>query len=78
MRAMTANQRAMMEHALGPRTKPAYRNHYCIGVDSPDAQEWLDLVAKGYAHTSQTINDGRDAIFHVTEEGKRVIGRGEK
>lgn len=66
----------MMLHALGSDNRPyttykgqktfhAYRNYYDAG--GHDAEEWNDLVSKGYATKKA------NGMYHVTVKGIRVL-----
>jgi hypothetical protein len=61
---MTERQKEMARHALGfPNKKNrSCRNHYCI-------EDWMDLVAKGFAIRSTGPLWGGDDMFHLTLKG---------
>jgi hypothetical protein len=68
---ITDSQREQMEHALGLNRDPKpTRNNYYTDADDRD---WNDLVEKGYAVKRKGWDD-ESAYFHVTDEGKKVIG----
>lgn len=57
-----------MHHAIGraKTLKDAYRNYYCVGVESETAKRFKAL---GWWDLASTINDGRDGIFTVNMAG---------
>jgi hypothetical protein len=70
---LTEADRDDMRHALGRPTDPfkqPYRNRYVCGVDTPTARRFEDL---GVWDLVRVINDGRDAIYEVTEGGVSLI-----
>lgn len=67
----------MMRHATGAdrgRRQAGYRNYYCAGVVSPEADSWRMLVGLGLAEAGVTINEGRDMYFVVSPKGLKLIG----
>lgn len=62
-----------MRHALGRPTDGTvtpYRNHYVCGVDSEPAKRF---DASPYWVRAGTLNQGRDAIYRVTDEGVTLV-----
>ena len=63
----------IMEHALGRSylNKPHdYRNYYCTWDGDPELEK---LVALGYMKRGQTLNEGRDPYYHVTDAGTTAL-----
>jgi hypothetical protein len=62
-----------MHHALGrpdgPHVEP-YRNYYCIDADCDQAKRMA--MSPGWERFGQ-INQGRDALFAVTDEGRAAM-----
>ncbi len=74
---LTAHERFMMEHALGVgrgTEPPGWRNHYCIGIGGDDEKVWSGLASRGLAKRGRDINEGRDAVFMVTDAGRVALG----
>lgn len=68
---ITELQREEMRHALGlDRSPEPTRNNYYSDADD---KEWNDLVEKGYAIKRPGWDD-ESAYFHVTDEGKKLLG----
>lgn len=64
-------QRKMARHALGlDESQVSYRNRYFASPDSPQAQEWDDLCARGLA--VREMGGGKLAHFYLTNEGARL------
>lgn len=62
-----------MKHALGrptDETVTPYRNRYVCGVDSAEAGRF---AASPYWRLEGTLNQGRDAIYRVTDEGVALV-----
>jgi hypothetical protein len=55
--------------AVGARAK-TYRNYYCIPVGSITAERFEAL---GVWSLARTINDGKDAIYCVTPDGRAAL-----
>lgn len=70
---MTPKQRTLARHALGlpNKKKTAYRNHYCIGPDSPDYSEWEDLVSKKMAVKVTAGKEWAGDFFYLTFSGAK-------
>lgn len=64
----------MMRHALHGGTGREYRNRYCCEVGSEAYLGWKLLVGLHLAEEGRTINEGRDAYFHVSGLGKVYLG----
>lgn len=64
-----------MHHALGrpagPHVQP-YRNYFCTEAGGALA---LRFEALGLWEKARTINEGRDAFYRVTDEGRALVWR---
>jgi len=71
---MTPKQRNLARHALGlpNKEKMAYRNHYCIGADSPDYPQWEGLVLKKMAVKSHGGENWSGDFFYLTFSGAKA------
>lgn len=49
--------------------KEFYRNRFCANEDHTDIDIIKDLVKMGYVAIGSKINNGRDTLYYVTEEG---------
>ncbi|MCM3257121.1 hypothetical protein M3664_04900 [Paenibacillus lautus] len=68
---ITDSQRKQMEHALGLNKDPKQdRNYFYASSGNAD---WDDLVDKGYA-VKRPGWDDESAYYHVTDEGKKLLG----
>lgn len=66
-----------MHHALGrpvaaDKIECAYRNHYCVGVDTKASERFAAL---GWWEKRGTINGGRDAMWSVNDAGKKALAK---
>ena len=61
-----------MHHALGrPKVMAnAYRNYFCTPAGGSNAKRFEET---GMWKLRQLINEGRDAIYSVTEDGKAAL-----
>ncbi len=51
--------------------KEFYRNRFCAGDGHDDLSTLQSLEKIGYMAQGQKINEGRDTLWFVTEEGER-------
>lgn len=49
--------------------KEFYRNRFCAGEGSSDISGIRDLVSMGHMKAGRVINDGRDTLYYITDEG---------
>lgn len=64
-----------VDHALGRPKDPlgeTYRNYYCLDASGPLAKR---MRASEWWEEGCTINEGRNAIFHVTGEGRKALAK---
>ena len=68
---MTPSQRELARHALGFPNKrnTSYRNRFCSGPDHPAYQNWMNMVAEGYAVKQDGPLWGGDSMFYLTLKG---------
>lgn len=72
-------QRDILQHSLGIQKRGSkwtnpYRNYFCTGPGTSDFPLIMELVNLGLMRESHTINDGKDTIYTVTNEGRELIG----
>lgn len=53
--------------------KEFYRNRFCAGEGHDDFPTLQSLEKMGYMAQGQKINEGRDTLWFVTEEGKKRL-----
>lgn len=71
---MTQAERDIIEHSLGlDYGKKAFRNRYCVGLNSPDYTLLCEMVGKGWMQAGNFINDKEDRYFHVTDAGAKAV-----
>jgi hypothetical protein len=73
---LTERQRQLVRHALGldGRAKTTHRNHFAVGPGCDDYEDWMDLVAKGYArHRGGSSTPDSVDIFWVTRETALLV-----
>lgn len=79
---MTPTQIDMARHALGlpNRNKLSYRNYYVTGPGSTDHDEWLAMVAAGYAERrdGSPLTGGADLFFLTRVGAAKARKRGER
>jgi hypothetical protein len=71
---MTPNQLHILRHSLGLDQNGhgrTYRNYYCTGKNCDGYADIIALKDAGLMKFSNFINEGRDEIFTVTEDGRR-------
>ena len=61
---------ADMRHAIGTT---GHRNHYCAETGSMAFRRWSLAVGMGLAKKPHYINDGKDAIFSVSDAGLALL-----
>ena len=62
-----------MHHALGRPADPmerSFRNFFCLSSSDPRIERW---VASGCWKHIRTGNEGRDAFYAVTEDGRSAL-----
>lgn len=76
-KSLTANERELMEHALGLNYhRTSFRNHFVTGPGSTDWDAWQSLVDRGFAvRREPSPISGGDYVFTVTDEGKSVLAK---
>ena len=72
---MNEKQRDLARHALGlpNQTNTSYRNHYCIGAEAEEYQEWEGLVSLGLAVKALGGANWVGDFFYLTLEGARAV-----
>lgn len=71
---LTAEQREIMEHALGMNsTAPGYRNYFASEPGCDGHQHLILLARAGLMRAGRMIPGGLQ-YFHVTEAGRAAIG----
>lgn len=69
---MTPRQIELARHALGLRATRliSHRNHFCAGPSHPDYDDWMRMVAAGYAMRRENEHlPAGDVMFHLTRAG---------
>lgn len=72
---MTKKQQKMARHALGlpNNNNLSYRNHFCANKESPEYQEWEELVAKGLATKRLMGAEWCGDYFYLTPDGAKSV-----
>lgn len=72
---MTPRQKELARHALGlpNKMRMSYRNRFIAGVGHNDYEDWLAMVADGYAgmREGKSLPYG-DSTFWLTEHGAQM------
>lgn len=69
---MTPRQIDLARHALGLRATRliSHRNHFCAGAGHPDYDDWMRMVAGGFAIRRENKHlPAGDVIFRLTRAG---------
>lgn len=68
---MTPSQKELARHALGLPNKKnlSYRNRFCAGEGHVSYQNWMNMVAEGYAVKQDGPLWGGDSMFYLTLKG---------
>lgn len=71
---ISEEQRAIIYHALGSSTRGSrlgWRDYYCAADGDPDCEANVDA---GLMIRGNTINDGRNRYYFVSDKAKKLIG----
>lgn len=76
-RPLTAQERELLEHALGrdyPHKERDFRNYYAEAREAPTYEVWRSLEARGLARSkAQDPQLGDLVYFFVTDAGKAAL-----